>query len=146
MTSGGPFCERLAQDGKVECRVQRVGERHPVEYRPRVEILTQDHAHLPETGDRPDLCVVVRKHVLPDAPQGFEHHGPVSGKSGKASMRCSTSRRTVVGSGLGSSFLRHALANSERTCAGSAAVPAPPTRRSTSLARSRFSGSLRSRA
>jgi hypothetical protein len=35
--------------------VQRVGERHPIEYRPRVEILTQEHAHLPEAGDRPDL-------------------------------------------------------------------------------------------
>src|SRR5215203_6363248 len=37
--------------------------------------------------------------------------GPVSGKTGKASMRRSTSRRTVVGSGLGSSFLNHAPRN-----------------------------------
>jgi hypothetical protein len=35
--------------------VQWVEERHPVEYRTRVEVLTQDHAHLPEAGDRPDL-------------------------------------------------------------------------------------------
>jgi hypothetical protein len=75
MPLSDPFYELLAQGGEVECRVQRVGERHPVEYRPRVEILTQDHAHLPQTGDRPDLGVVVGEHVLPDAPQGFEHHG-----------------------------------------------------------------------
>ena len=56
-------------------RVQWVGERHPVEYSPRVEILTQDHGHLPEAGDRPDLGVVVAEQVLADAPQGFEHHG-----------------------------------------------------------------------
>jgi hypothetical protein len=37
--------------------VQRVGERHPVEYRTRVEILTQDHGHLPQAGDCPDLWV-----------------------------------------------------------------------------------------
>jgi hypothetical protein len=82
--------------------------------------------------------------VLPDPRRASSTTGPVSGKTGKASMRRSTSRRTVVGSGLGSSLLRHAPPNSERTCAGRAAVPAPPTRRSTSLARSRLSGSLRS--
>jgi hypothetical protein len=142
---GGSFYELIAQGGEVECGVERVGERHPVEHRPRVEILTQDYGHLPQTGDRPDLGVVVGEPVLPDAPQVFEHHGPVTGKTGKASMSRSTSRRTVVGFGRGSSFLRQTLANSERTCAGSAAVPEPPTRRSTSLARSRFSGSLRSR-
>ena len=51
----GPFYELLAQGGKVKCGVQRVGERYPVEYRPRVEVLTQDHGHLPEAGDSPDL-------------------------------------------------------------------------------------------
>ena len=55
MPLGGLFYELLAQGGEIECRVQRVGERHPVEYRPRVEVLAQDHAHLPEAGDRPDL-------------------------------------------------------------------------------------------
>ena len=75
MPLGGPFYELLSQGGEVEFRVQRVGERHPVEYRPRVEILAQDHANLPEAGDRPDLGVVVGEHVLPDAPQGLEHHG-----------------------------------------------------------------------
>jgi hypothetical protein len=49
------FYELLAQGGEVECGVERVGERHPVEHRPRVEILTQDYGHLPQTGDRPDL-------------------------------------------------------------------------------------------
>ena len=57
MPLGGPFYELLAQGGEVECRVQRVGERHPVEYRPRVEILTQDYGHLSEAGDRLDLGV-----------------------------------------------------------------------------------------
>ena len=126
--------------------VQRVGERHPVEYRPGVEILTQDHAHLPEAGDRPDLGVVVGEQVLPDPRMASSTMGPVSGKTGNASMRRSTSRRIASGSGLGSSFLRQAPPNSERTCAGSAALRAPPTRRSTSLARSRLSGSLRSKA
>jgi hypothetical protein len=51
MTLGGPFYELLAQGGEVEGGVQRVGERHPVEYHTRIEILTQDHAHLPEAGD-----------------------------------------------------------------------------------------------
>jgi hypothetical protein len=55
--------------------VQWVGERHPVEYCTRVKILTQDYAHLPEAGDRPDLGILVGEHVLPDAPQGFEHYG-----------------------------------------------------------------------
>jgi hypothetical protein len=55
MPLGGPFFELLAQSGEVECGLQRVGERHPVEYSPRVEILTQDYGHLPEAGDRPDL-------------------------------------------------------------------------------------------
>jgi hypothetical protein len=55
--------------------VQRVGERHPIEYRPRVEVLTQDYAHRSEAGDRPDLGIMVGEHVLPDAPQGLEHHG-----------------------------------------------------------------------
>ena len=53
------LCRLLAQSGEVEFGVQRVGERHPVEYRPGVEILTQDHGHLPEAGDRPELGVVV---------------------------------------------------------------------------------------
>ena len=75
MPLSDPFYELLAQSGEVECGIQRVGERHPVEYRPRVEILTQDHAHLPQTGDRPDLGVAVGEPVLPNAPQGFEHHG-----------------------------------------------------------------------
>jgi hypothetical protein len=47
MPLGGPFYELLSQGGEVEFRVQRVGERHPVEYCPRVEILAQDHGHLP---------------------------------------------------------------------------------------------------
>ena len=55
MASGGPFYELLAQGGKVEFGVQRVGERHPVEYCPRFEILTQDHANLPEAGDCPEI-------------------------------------------------------------------------------------------
>jgi hypothetical protein len=55
MPLGGLFYELLAQGGEVECRVQRVGERHPVEYRPRVEIRTQDHTHLPEADGRPVL-------------------------------------------------------------------------------------------
>ena len=55
MHLGGPFFELLAQSGEIKLGVQRVGERHPVEYRPGVEILTQDHGHLPETGDHPDL-------------------------------------------------------------------------------------------
>ena len=55
MASGGSFYELLTQNGKVEFGVQRVGERYPVEYRSRVEILAQDYAHLPEAGDRPDL-------------------------------------------------------------------------------------------
>jgi hypothetical protein len=56
--------------------VQRVGERHPVEYRPRFAILTQDHAHLPQAGECPDLWAsLVGEQMLPDAPQGFEHHG-----------------------------------------------------------------------
>jgi hypothetical protein len=50
--------------------------------------------------------------------------GAVSGKTGNASMRRSTSRRTASGSGLGSSFPAHAPPDSGRTCAGSAAVPA----------------------
>ena len=62
---GDPFCELLAQGGEVEGRIQRVGERHPVEYRPRVEILTQDHAYLPEAGDRPDLGVIRRRAGAP---------------------------------------------------------------------------------
>src|SRR5215211_9029954 len=64
----------LAQSGEVKFGVQRVGERHPVEYRPRVEVLTQDYAHLPEAGDRPDLGIMVGEQVLPDAPQGLKHH------------------------------------------------------------------------
>src|SRR5215213_5029458 len=75
MPLSDPFYELLAQGGEVECGLQRVDERHPVEHRPRVEIFTQDHTHLPEAGDCPDLSVVVGEHVLPDAPQGFEHHG-----------------------------------------------------------------------
>jgi len=55
MTLGGSFHELLTQDSKVEVGVKRVDERDPVEYRPRVEILTQYRAHLPEAGDRPDL-------------------------------------------------------------------------------------------
>ena len=55
MPLGSPFYELLAQGGEVECGLKRVGEQHPVEYRPHIEILTQDHAHLPEAGDRPDL-------------------------------------------------------------------------------------------
>ena len=55
MPLGGPFYELLAQGGEVECGLKRVGERHSVEYRPGVEILTQDYAHLPEAGDRLDL-------------------------------------------------------------------------------------------
>ena len=55
MTLGGSFYELLAQRGEVEFGIQRVGERHPVEYRSRVEILTQDHAHLPEAGDGPEI-------------------------------------------------------------------------------------------
>jgi hypothetical protein len=47
----------------------------------------------------------------------------VSGSTEKARSRRSTSRRTVAGSGRGSSFLKQALANSERTCAGTAALP-----------------------
>jgi hypothetical protein len=46
--SGGPFYELLTQSGEVKFGVQRVGERHPVEYHPHIEILAQDHAHLPE--------------------------------------------------------------------------------------------------
>jgi hypothetical protein len=42
---------------------------------PCFEILTQDYGHLPQAGDRPDLGFVVGEHVLPDAPQGLEHHG-----------------------------------------------------------------------
>ena len=83
--------------------------------------------------------------MLPDAPQGLGTTGPVSGNAGKASRRRSTSRRTAAGSGLGSIFLRQALADSENACAGNAALPAPPTRRSTSLALSRFTGSLQSK-
>jgi hypothetical protein len=55
MPLGGSFNELLAQRGEVEFGVQRVGERHPVEYRSRVEMLTQDHAHLPEAGDGPEI-------------------------------------------------------------------------------------------
>jgi len=55
--------------------------------------------------------------------------GQVSGKTGNASMRRSTSRRrTVVGSGLGSSFLRHAPEFGEdlrRQRRGSSAADAP---------------------
>jgi hypothetical protein len=70
------FYELLAQGGEVKLGVQRVGERHPVEYRPRFEILTQDRAHLPKAGECPDLWAsLVGEHVLPDALQGFEHHG-----------------------------------------------------------------------
>ena len=58
MPAGDPFYELLAQSGEVKLGVQRVGERYPVEYRPRFEILTQDHGHLPQAGDRPDLGVV----------------------------------------------------------------------------------------
>jgi hypothetical protein len=75
MPAGDPFYELLAQSGEVECRVQRVGERHPVEYSPRFEILTRDHAHMPEAGECPDLGVIVGEQMLPDAPQGFEHYG-----------------------------------------------------------------------
>ena len=55
MPLGGLFYEFLAQGGEVEVRVQRVGERHPVEYQPRVEALTEDHVYLPEAGECPDL-------------------------------------------------------------------------------------------
>jgi hypothetical protein len=134
MPLGGLFYRLLAQGDEVECGLQRVAERHSVEYRPRVEILTQDHSHLPYAGDSPDLGVVVAEQVLRDAQQGLEHQGAVSAKTGKASMRRSASCRTTSGSGLGSSFLKQAPPNSERTCAGSAALPAPRKRRSTSLA------------
>jgi hypothetical protein len=81
MTLGGSFYELLTQNSKVEFGVQRVGERHPVEYSPRVEILAQDHAHLPQAGECPDLWAsLVGEHVLPDALQGFEHHGAGEGQ------------------------------------------------------------------
>ena len=59
--------------------VQRIGERHSIEYHPHIEILTQDHAHLPEAGECPDLWAsLVGEQVLPDAPQGLDHDGPVT--------------------------------------------------------------------
>jgi hypothetical protein len=61
--------------------------------------------------------------VLPDPRRASSTTGPVSGSTGKARSRRSTSRRTVAGSGRGSSFLKQALANSERTFAGTAALP-----------------------
>jgi hypothetical protein len=76
MPAGDPFHELLAHSGEVEVGVQRVGERHPVKYHPRVEILTQDYANLPEAGDRPVLWAsLVGEQVISDAPQGLEHHG-----------------------------------------------------------------------
>ena len=137
MTLGDPFCDS-PEAARSNSGSSGLGKRHPVEYRPRVEILTQDHAHLPETGDRPDLGVVVEEHVLPDAPQSAEHHGTRERQTGKASMGNSTSAVLLLRD-LGSS-LQTRLGEFGEDCAelrGSA----PPPRRSTSLARSRFSGS-----
>src|SRR5215218_1413961 len=64
----------LLQRGEFERGVQWVGERHPVEHGSWVKVLAQDHAHLPQAGDGPNLGVVVGEQVLSDAPQGLEHH------------------------------------------------------------------------
>ena len=76
MTLGGSFYELLTQDSKVEVGVKRVDERRPVEYRPRVEILTEG-PRLPARDGRQlrSLGVVVGEQVLPEAPQGLETTG-----------------------------------------------------------------------
>lgn len=67
---------------------------------------------------------------------GPGHHRARTQGAPKAISRRSTSRRTVTGSGRGSSFLKQAFANLERAYVGTAVVPAC----------SRFSGFFRSRA
>lgn len=53
---------------------KRVDERHPLERRSVLEVLTQDDGHLVKFGDRPDLRVVVRKPVSTYTPDGLKHH------------------------------------------------------------------------
>jgi hypothetical protein len=74
MTLGGSFYELLTQNSKVECRVQRVGEQHPVEYRPGLKSSLRTTPACPKRASAQISGHYSRRACAPRRPQGFEHH------------------------------------------------------------------------
>ena len=65
----------MLQLAGVERRIERVHERDAFNCRARGEVLAEHDGHLVQLSRRPDLRVVVRELVVPDAPDRLQHDG-----------------------------------------------------------------------